>query len=92
MKYMVMECHPGYAVVMDHAGRFLKVANLHYEVGQTVTSVLEMTDVNASNDAKTIRLRKMWISVASIAACLCLVALGAWRLVLSPYGLSLIHI
>ena len=86
MKYMVMECHPGYAVVMDNAGRFLKVANLHYEVGQTVTSVLEMKNADASSDAKIIHLRKMWISIASIAACLCLVVLGGWRFLMSPYG------
>lgn len=86
MKYMVMECHPGYAVVMDNAGRFLKVANLHYEVGQTVTSVLEMKNTDASSAAKIIHLRKMWIPVASIAACLCLVVFGGWRFLMSPYG------
>ena len=86
MRYMVMECHPAYAVVMDNAGRFLKVANLHYEVGQTVTSVLEMKRADASSDAKIIHLRKMWISAASIAACLCLVVLGGWRFLMSPYG------
>ena len=40
MRYLVMECHPGYAVVLDGEGRFLKVANLHYTVGQTVTEVV----------------------------------------------------
>lgn len=86
MKYMVMECHPGYAVVMDNAGRFLKVANLHYEVGQTVTSVLKMTNAGTSNDTKDKRLRKMWMSVASLAACLCLVVFGSWTFLMSPYG------
>ena len=42
MKYMVMECHPGYAVVLDEDGHFLKVANLRYEPGQMVTDVIEM--------------------------------------------------
>lgn len=42
MKYMVMECHLSYAVVLDESGRFLKVANRQYEVGQTVTDVIEM--------------------------------------------------
>ena len=42
MKYMVMECHLSYAVVLDEEGRFLKVANRHYEVGQTVSEVVEM--------------------------------------------------
>ncbi|MBQ8662268.1 MAG: hypothetical protein IJ471_00260 [Eubacterium sp.] len=43
MKYLVMECHVGYAVVLDEEGRFLKVANLNYEVGQTVTDVIQET-------------------------------------------------
>ena len=36
MSYLVMECHPGYAVLLDEEGRFLKAANLRYETGQTV--------------------------------------------------------
>ena len=27
MTYLVMECHPGYAVVLDSRGRFWKAAN-----------------------------------------------------------------
>ena len=42
MNYMVLECHPGYAVVMDEDGKFLKVANRHYTVGQTLTEVVQM--------------------------------------------------
>ena len=38
MKYMVMECHPAYAVLMDEASRIVHAANLHYEVGQVVES------------------------------------------------------
>ena len=30
MKYLVMETHPAYAVVLDEEGRFLKAANLQY--------------------------------------------------------------
>lgn len=33
VKYLVMETHPAYAVVLDNEGRFLKAANLHYQVG-----------------------------------------------------------
>ena len=36
MKYLVMETHPAYAVVLDEEGRFLKAANLRYQVGDTV--------------------------------------------------------
>lgn len=42
MKYLVMECHLGYAVVLDEKGEFIKVANMHYEVGQTVYDVIKM--------------------------------------------------
>lgn len=34
MSYIVMECPPAYAVLLDEEGRFLKAANLHYEVGR----------------------------------------------------------
>ena len=42
MKYLVMETHPAYAVVLDEKGRFLRAANLHYEVGETVDEVVEL--------------------------------------------------
>ena len=42
MKYLVMETHPAYAVVLDEQGRFLKAANLHYQVGETVEEVVEL--------------------------------------------------
>lgn len=42
MKYLVMECHLAYAVVLDEAGRFLKVANLNYTVGQELTEIIPM--------------------------------------------------
>ena len=71
MKYMVMECHPGYAVVLDENGKFIKAANMHYEVGQIVTEIVEMD----SSEDKTLRSNKLrWIySVALIAACFLLV-------------------
>ena len=36
MSYIVMECHSSYAILLDEEGRFLKAANLHYQVGQRV--------------------------------------------------------
>lgn len=71
MKYMVMECHFSYAVVLDEAGRFLKVANRHYEVGQTVTDIIEL---QAPQPAVQKRNNHRWIhSLAAMAACLVLV-------------------
>ena len=66
MKYLVMECHPGYAVVLDENGSFLKVANRRYEVGQTVTNVEPMKTPSR-------RKGKAWLySLAAAAACLAL--------------------
>ncbi len=42
MKYLVMEVHPAYAVVLDEEGRFLKAANLRYQVGDTVQNIVEL--------------------------------------------------
>lgn len=72
MKYMVMECHPGYAVVLSDTGRFLKVANMRYEVGQTVTIVVELhlPEVQEQPEKKN---NRRWITVlTAMAACLVL--------------------
>lgn len=68
MKYLVVECHPAYAVVTDRNGRFIKTANLHYNVGDIVEDVIEI---------KVEQKRKCncaWI-YAVVAACLLLVML-----------------
>ena len=44
MKYMVMECRPSYAILLDEEGCFKKAANLHYEVGQIVEEPVLMRD------------------------------------------------
>lgn len=67
MEYMVLECHPGYAVVLDEEGSFLKVANRQYEVGQMVTEVVPM-------QVPPQKKHRKWIySLAAMAACLALV-------------------
>ena len=42
MKFMILECHPGYAVAIDENGRYVKIANLSYEVGQVVENPVFM--------------------------------------------------
>ena len=66
MSYLVMECHPGYAVLLDEEGRFLKAANLRYEIGQTVYNPVLMKET-PERRRHTVR----WISsgIAAIAAC-----------------------
>ena len=44
MKYVVMQCNKGYAVIMDEEGKFYFAANLNYEVGQTVTNPVIMSE------------------------------------------------
>lgn len=70
MNYIVMECHPGFAVLLDEDGRFVKAANLHYEVGDTVTNPVLMQDVHPQRR----RNASLWAYAAGVmAACLTLV-------------------
>lgn len=87
MEYMVMECHPSYAVVMDRQGRFCKVANLGYEVGQRLDHVVQMRQ--PGENAGT---RKRLAPVLGMAACLCIVLAGVWQLWLMSMGTVLIQI
>lgn len=48
MKYLIMECHMAYAVVLDEDGSFLKAANMDYEVGQTVDTIMEIVEPGAA--------------------------------------------
>ncbi|MBQ5334735.1 MAG: hypothetical protein J6Z45_02175 [Oscillospiraceae bacterium] len=68
MKYLVMECHAGYAVLMDEASRFVKAANLHYEVGQTVTAPVLMEETKPAIRRSTV------VRIAAAAACLVLLS------------------
>lgn len=79
MTYLVMECHPAYAVVLDQAGRMIKVANIGYEVGQKVDYVI----------IQQTQPRPVWLRLAPlVAACLCLVVFGggAYGACFAPYG------
>jgi hypothetical protein len=84
MKYIVMECNLSYAVVLDEDGRFLKVANRQYEVGQTVTDVIEMQVPHAIPQKKNI---KRWlVPVAAVAACLILALVFVLQLELRTFA------
>lgn len=84
MKYMVMELHPGYAVVMDENGKFSKVANMRYAVGQTVTDVTPVAiPKKTTNRNKVIR----WVTAAAaVAACLLMVMLPSLMPKASAYA------
>ena len=76
MKYLIMECHPSYAVALDQDGRFIKVANMHYEPGQTVTDVVQM---QVPQPAKKLG-RRMIYSLAAMAACLMLLVTSVFMM------------
>lgn len=82
MKYLVMECVSAYAVVLADDGRFLKVANLRYRVGQTVTDVVPL---NLPERTEQPSNRRYWVSsLAAMAACLLLVV--AMMFFRAPYA------
>ena len=83
-----MEVHPAYAVVLDEEGRFLKAANLRYQVGDTVRDIVELRRPREKRPA----LWKPLPGVAGLAACLCLVFFGYYQPNFTPYGALRIQI
>ena len=75
MKYLVMECHTSYAILLDECGCFVKAANLCYQVGQTVEEPVLMREKTAAKK----RPASIIISLAAAAACLLLVLMGYHR-------------
>ena len=88
MKYLVMETHPAYAVVLDEEGRFLKAANLQYQVGDTVQHIVELRQARPRSPA----LWKPLSGLAAAAACLCLVFFGYYQPNYTAYGTLRIQI
>ena len=83
-----MEVHPAYAVVLDEEGRFLKAANLRYQVGDTVRDIVELRCPKEKRPA----LWKPLSGVAGLAACLCIVFFGYYQPNFVPYGALRIQI
>lgn len=81
MKYIVMETKLGYAIVMDSKGRFSKVVNLDYEVGQELEHVLSFETENT-------RKRKTFTrTIALVAAiCLCIFTYSGYTNFIATYG------
>ena len=55
MSYLVMETKRSYAVLLDQEGRFLKAANLHYQVGQTVTDPVLLREKSEKGREEVLR-------------------------------------
>ena len=66
MKYIVMECRKGYAVLMNEDSAFVTAANRGYKVGQTVTDPILME----SGNTEIHRKNRIVMSLAAAAACL----------------------
>ncbi|HJB32425.1 MAG TPA: hypothetical protein H9781_10360 [Candidatus Oscillibacter excrementavium] len=88
MNYLVMETHPAYAVLLDEEGRFLKAANLSYQVGDTVQDIVELQPPKAKSPA----VWKPLSSLAGLAACVCLVFFGYYQPNYTAYGTLRIQI
>lgn len=69
-KYIVMEIHEGYAILMDEESAFVHAANLHYEVGQTVTNPVLMNNTTGSAARSGFIITR----IAAAAACLAVIA------------------
>ena len=59
MKYIVMECHFSYAVLLDEDGRFYKAANRGYEVGQRVSDPVIIDVISAKRRGRRRTLRAL---------------------------------
>lgn len=91
MNYLVMETHPAYVVVLDDGGRFLKAANQNYQVGQRLSRIIPFQQPRPSISFS----KKAGVSLAGLAACLCLVFggyFGYYQPNFTPYGAMLVEI
>lgn len=70
MKYIVMERHESYVIVLDEKGRFYKVANMDYTPGQTLTKVVPMADVKAKRRRRAGFFALFLILLALAGTCL----------------------
>ena len=88
MNYLVLETHPAYAVLLDEEGRFLKAANLRYQVGDTVQNIVELRQPKAKSPAAW----KPLAGLAGLTACFCLVFFGWYQPNFTAYGTLRIQI
>ena len=91
MSYLVMETHPAYVVVLDEQGRFLKAANQNYQVGQQLSQIIPFQQPKAEVGW----VKKSMVSLAGLAACLCLVFggyFGYYQPNFTAYGSMLVQI
>ncbi|MBQ3090127.1 MAG: hypothetical protein IJD21_06190 [Oscillospiraceae bacterium] len=83
MKYMVMECGTSYAVVLDEEGQFRNVVNRGYQVGQTVTQVFPLPELQKPEKSGS---RTLIRTLTSLAACLALVITAFFHFQSVPFA------
>lgn len=88
MKYLVMETHPAYVVLLDEDGRYLKAANLSYQVGDTVADIIPMRE----SSPKIISFARPLAGLAVLAACICIIFFGYYQPNFTAYGTLRIQI
>lgn len=67
MKYIVMQCCKGYAVLMDEESKFVFAANKGYEVGETVINPVIMTEDRKNNRNITAVIKVISMAAACVA-------------------------
>lgn len=72
MRYLVMETHPAYSVLLDEEGRYLKAANQNHQVGETVEEIVPLRVPKSKSPSFTRPLA----GLAAMAACICLIFFG----------------
>lgn len=82
MKYLVIKTHLSHAIVIDENGRYLKVANLNYEVGQTVYNIFEMN----IEDKPFIISPKVLATITTLAASFLIMFMVLINPIGQPYG------
>lgn len=80
MKYLVLETHIKYAIVLDEEGRFLRVVNNAYTVGQKIDKVTIYHDFKKARTS-----RQVWIQrISVVAACLIIAFISYFQIFLRP--------
>ena len=64
MKYLVMENHFSYSIVLDEKGQFIKVANMGFDVGETIEQIYPI-----NNKTKINKSKKIITLLTGVAAC-----------------------
>ena len=93
MSYLIMECAASYAVALDEEGRFVKVPNLGYEVGQEVDDVVTFegspfgeADVIPFEARRARRTRGRRVALLAAAACLAVAVVAGAAVWQVPVG------